>query len=74
MFRNNVYVMSIFMQGLFRNYGDTFLAIFKPHIDRLISDTSHDKHDSSQRCALEIMAGLLRGSKHWPYVKVGIEG
>ena len=35
-----------------------------------MADTSHDKHDSSQRCAMEIMAGALRGSKHWSYTEV----
>ncbi|XP_060589859.1 proteasome activator complex subunit 4B-like [Ruditapes philippinarum] len=58
--------MTLF-KGLFRNYGDCLLENFKAHIERLVSDTSHDKHDSSQRCAMEILAGILRGSKHWPY-------
>lgn len=57
----------ILFKGLFRNYGDCMLQNFKPHIERLISDTSHDKHDSSQRCSMEILAGILRGSKHWTY-------
>lgn len=57
-------------QGLFRNYGDSFLEVFKPHLERLVWDTSHNHHDSSQRCAMEIIAGLVRGTKHWPYEKV----
>lgn len=60
--------MTLF-KGLFRNYGSTFLPYFKPHIERLMADTSHDKHDSSQRCAMEILAGVLRGSKHWSYTE-----
>ena len=60
------------LQGLFRNYGSTFLPCFKPHVERLIADMSHDKHDSSQRCAMEILAGILRGSKHWSYTEVSV--
>jgi proteasome activator subunit 4 len=53
-------------QGLFRNFGDSFLGTFKPHLQRLCSD----KQESSQRCAAEIIAGLVRSSKHWPFQKV----
>ncbi|XP_060063003.1 proteasome activator complex subunit 4-like [Ylistrum balloti] len=61
--------MTLF-KGLHRNFGDTFLELLKPHIERLINDTSHDTHDSSQRCAMEMLSGILRGSKHWSYEKV----
>ncbi|VDI21300.1 proteasome activator subunit 4 [Mytilus galloprovincialis] len=54
-------------KGLFRNYGDTFLESFKPHIEKLTADSSHDKHDSHQRCGMEMLCGILRGAKHWPY-------
>lgn len=57
-------------KGLFRNFGDTFLEVFKPHLERLAKDTSHNHHDSSQRCAMEVLSGLIRGSKHWPYEKI----
>ncbi|XP_067680549.1 proteasome activator complex subunit 4-like [Haliotis asinina] len=60
----------VLFKGLFRNYGDTFLPNFQPHIERLMGDLSHDKHDSSQRCAMEILAGIIRGSKHWAFEKV----
>ncbi|KAL4238306.1 Proteasome activator complex subunit 4 [Mactra antiquata] len=56
-------------KGLFRNFGDSILQHLRSHIERLISDTSHDKHDTSQRCAMEILCGALRGSKHWPYIQ-----
>ncbi|XP_052767290.1 proteasome activator complex subunit 4A-like [Mya arenaria] len=59
----------VLFKGLFRNFGDSLLPSFKPHIERLISDTSHDKHDSSHRCAMEIMSGIIRGSKHWSYTQ-----
>ncbi|RZF34164.1 hypothetical protein LSTR_LSTR003574 [Laodelphax striatellus] len=61
----NGFHFSLF-KNLFRNHGDQFLANFKPHLERLVQD----KHESSQRCVAEIIAGLVRGSKHWPYKKV----
>ncbi|KAL4612987.1 proteasome activator complex subunit 4B-like [Arapaima gigas] len=53
-------------KGLFRNFGDAFLPLLQPHMDRLVADT----HDSPQRCVAEIIAGLIRGCKHWSYDKV----
>ncbi|XP_072167902.1 proteasome activator complex subunit 4-like [Diadema setosum] len=52
-------------KGLFRNFGDTFLPLFKPHLERL----SKDSQESSQRSMMEIIAGLIRGSKHWGFAK-----
>lgn len=56
----------VLFKGLFRNFGDTFLEIFKPHLEKLSGDT----HESNQRCASEITAGLIRGSKHWTFQKL----
>jgi proteasome activator subunit 4 len=56
----------IMFKGLFRNHGDTYLKYFLPHLEHLVTD----KHESSQRCAAEIIAGIIRGSKHWPFHKV----
>jgi len=53
-------------KGLFRNHGDEFLSNFRPHLQRLVCD----QHEASQRCATEIIAGLIRGSKHWPFAMV----
>lgn len=53
-------------QGLFRNFGDSILPVFKPHLERL----ADDQQESSQRCLTEIVAGLMRGSKHWGFKKV----
>ena len=58
------------LQGLFRNFGDCLLPLLKPHLERMISDTSFDKHESNNRCAMEIISGLVRGSKHWNYEQV----
>lgn len=48
---------------LFRNHGDAFLNHFWPHLKRLVAD----KQESSQRCASEIVAGLIQGTKHWNF-------
>ena len=63
-----------FFQGLFRNFGSCFVENLKPSVERLVRDLSHDKHDSSQRCAMEIIGGILRGSKHWEYSQVNSDG
>lgn len=54
-------------QGLFRNYSDAFLPVLKSHMERLAGDS----HESTQRCVAEIIAGLVRGSKHWSFSQVG---
>lgn len=53
----------VLFKGLFRNHGDVHLKHFVPHLQRLVSV----KQESSQRCAAEIVAGLIRGSKHWTF-------
>lgn len=53
-------------KGIFRNFDDAFLPVLKPHLERLVADS----HESTQRCVAEIIAGLIRGSKHWTFEKV----
>ena len=48
-------------KGIFRNYGVCVLEKLKPLIEALCED----QVESSQRCASEILAGLIRGCKHW---------
>lgn len=43
----------LLFKQLFKNHGDTFLEMFKPHLQKLVVD----KHESSQRCATEIITG-----------------
>ena len=50
-------------KGLFRNFGASLLQGLKVHIERLCGDDQ----ESHQRCAAEMVAGLIRGSKHWPW-------
>lgn len=59
--------MQCIEQGLFRNYSDAFLPLLKPHMESLAGDS----HESTQRCVAEIIAGLVRGSKHWSFNQVG---
>ncbi|XP_020605749.1 proteasome activator complex subunit 4-like [Orbicella faveolata] len=59
-----LYIFS--QQGLFRNFDDTFVDLIKPHLERLCIDPQ----ESSQRCAVEIIAAVIRGCKHWKFEKV----
>lgn len=47
-------------------FEDEFLPTLMPHIQNLVED----KQESSQRCAAEFIASIIRGSKHWPFEKV----
>ncbi|MGH0173133.1 UNVERIFIED_CONTAM: hypothetical protein FKN15_013552 [Acipenser sinensis] len=53
-------------KGLFRNFDNAFLPVLRPHLERLVADS----HESTQRCVAEIVAGLIRGCKHWTFEKV----
>nr|XP_015218489.1 PREDICTED: proteasome activator complex subunit 4 isoform X1 [Lepisosteus oculatus] len=53
-------------KGLFRNFGNAFLPVLKSHMERLVADS----HESTQRCVAEIIAGLIRGCKHWSFTEV----
>nr|CAB3265251.1 proteasome activator complex subunit 4B [Phallusia mammillata] len=53
-------------RGLFRNFGDVFVPLFRPHIERLVQE----KQETHQRCAAEIITGMVMGSKHWDFEKV----
>ena len=55
-------------KALFRNFGDSFLDLIRPHVEAMVKD----HRESHQRAASEIMAGLIRGTKHWDYDKVSI--
>ncbi|KAG7204017.1 hypothetical protein KM043_001879 [Ampulex compressa] len=53
----------LLFKNLFRNHGDMHLKHFLPHLQKLVMD----KQESSQRCAAEIMAGVVRGATYWPF-------
>eukprot|EP00731_Ephydatia_muelleri_P029038 Em0020g682a len=54
---------AVLFKELFRSFGNSFLPLLKPHLERLAAD----QQESNQRCAVEIIAGLIAGSKHWSY-------
>lgn len=66
--KQKVIHLLLLIQGLFRNFSDAFLPLLRPHMERLVVDT----HESKQRCVAEIISGLIRGCKHWSYLKVQI--
>ncbi|CAG8548665.1 30916_t:CDS:10 [Gigaspora margarita] len=48
-------------KSIFQMYEDTFLEVAKPEIAKLCESAEKNQ----QRAASEILAGLIRGSKHW---------
>ncbi|CAF4800212.1 unnamed protein product [Rotaria sp. Silwood1] len=52
-------------ESLFRNFGLTFVDNFMEQLYILIREKTKDKHEGSHRTATEIVAGMIRGSKHW---------
>lgn len=54
------------IKGLMNTFGDLFLDKLTHHLRPLIDDKTSE---SSHRCAAEVMAGIMRGAKHWPYDK-----
>lgn len=55
---------SFLLKGLCDMFGDVLLEPFLEHLVRLINDK---ESESSHRCAAELMAGIMRGMKHWTY-------
>ncbi|XP_077536694.1 proteasome activator complex subunit 4-like [Haemaphysalis longicornis] len=53
-------------KGLFRNYGSAFL----PHFEKVLRYKISSNEAGNQRYALEILTGLMRGSKHWGFEKM----
>ena len=53
-------------KALFRNFGDLFLEDFRTELNSMVGD----HRESVQRAAAELMASIIRGSKHWPYEKI----
>ncbi|XP_059622095.1 proteasome activator complex subunit 4-like [Phlebotomus argentipes] len=54
------------MKSLSTSFGDAFVDSFLSHLPRLIAAK---ECESNHRCAAEIMAGLMKGTKHWTYEK-----
>uniref|UniRef100_A0A182QSD1 Proteasome activator complex subunit 4 C-terminal domain-containing protein n=1 Tax=Anopheles farauti TaxID=69004 RepID=A0A182QSD1_9DIPT len=56
----------LLIKMLMKVFGDRLLDRFVGHLKRLIQDKSTE---SNHRCAVEVMTGIMRGAKHWPYEK-----
>lgn len=54
------------IKGLVNMFGEAFTDTLCGHIQRLIDIKDAE---SNHRCAAELMAGTMRGMKHWPYDK-----
>ncbi|CAA7258799.1 unnamed protein product [Cyclocybe aegerita] len=53
------------VKSIFQLLEDEPFEVFKPVVERLITDKDQNK----QRAAAEFLAGILGGSKHWPNQK-----
>jgi proteasome activator subunit 4 len=49
-------------KSIFQTYEDSFLEIVKPEVIKLCESLEKNQ----QRAATEVLAGIIRGSKHWP--------
>jgi proteasome activator subunit 4 len=60
-------------KGIARNFGLKALEFFRSDVERLLVEDPADgtgEHASKLRCVAEIMAGLIRGSKHWEHDEI----
>lgn len=55
---------SFLLKGLCDMFGDELLPPIYAHLKHLINDKNSE---SSHRCAAELMAGIMRGMKHWTF-------
>lgn len=55
---------SFLLKGMCDMFGDVLLEPILVHLKRLIENKNSE---SSHRCAAEIMAGIMRGMKHWTF-------
>ena len=46
----------LIFQSLCRNFGDSFLHLFEPHIKRLAAEPT----ENAQRCAAEALSGKMQ--------------
>ncbi|CAF4174719.1 unnamed protein product [Rotaria sp. Silwood2] len=52
-------------KGLFRNFGNVLIENLMEQLYALILETIEEKQEGCHRAAAEIVAGMIRGSKHW---------
>ncbi|CAF1460973.1 unnamed protein product [Rotaria sordida] len=51
--------------GLFRNFGLNLIDHFMEQLNILIHEKTKEKYEGCHRVAAVIVAGMIRGSKHW---------
>jgi hypothetical protein len=57
-----------FFKALFRNFGSSkIINNVYNHLNNLINDRDTATHECSHKLASELLAGLIRGSKYWPF-------
>lgn len=56
----------VLFSKLFRNTGDKYLPLFQPHIDKLLDE----KLETQQMFLFGLLAGIIHGTKRWPYDKL----
>ncbi|CAF3996658.1 unnamed protein product, partial [Rotaria sordida] len=52
-------------KGLFRNFGLDLIDHFMEQLNILIHEKTKEKYEGCHRVAAVIVAGMIRGSKHW---------
>mmetsp|Transcript_5329 Transcript_5329/g.16136 ORF Transcript_5329/g.16136 Transcript_5329/m.16136 type:complete len:1865 (+) Transcript_5329:117-5711(+) len=60
-------------KGFARNHGLKFMELARPQIERLLAPCDSDgvsETTAKFRCAGELVAGIVRGSKHWHFDEV----
>ena len=55
-------------KSLFRNFGtSSIIQNLFDHLNKLVNDKQQQTQECSHKLAAEIISGLMRGSKYWPY-------
>ncbi|XP_049279412.1 proteasome activator complex subunit 4B-like isoform X1 [Anopheles funestus] len=54
----------LLIKMLMKVFGDQLLDRLLVHMPRLIEE---NKVESNHRCVVEVLTGIMRGAKHWPY-------
>ncbi len=58
----------MFFKSLFRNFGtSSIIQNLFDHLHKLVNDKQQQTQECSHKLAAEIISGLMRGSKYWPY-------
>ncbi|KAJ1523444.1 hypothetical protein ONE63_001302 [Megalurothrips usitatus] len=56
----------VLFSKLFRNSGDKYLSLLKPHINNLLEE----KLETQQLFLFALLGGIINGTKRWPHAKL----